>query len=373
MGSRFPCAADRRPAFLREYRMAVMTEELLPVLEDARQAHVAVLDRFRADARVTPPGPYRQMLERQAAEIHNSVQRIERHERALHSRGVLGTAADVTRFVAQGAVRTAVLPLTLASRMVGGMLPGGGPAEPRRLMRNAEDEYAAAARALAACQAGEVLAGEVAAPATADLLGSLRQQDEQLLRELEDNLAEQARMVAASTNGFVPREGDNSGGVTEAVVQTMRTAFDRVRDAAERGIRRAQEAAEGAGREMPEPGLMAEEVLGAVRGEQDLPIHGFSQLSTEQIKERLHALSQLDLTVIEGYERAHAHRKRVLDAIEQLRESEPWTGYDAMNTDEITASLQDAPDGVARRVLRYEQRHRGRQEIMSSAQARVSG
>ncbi|OUD01243.1 hypothetical protein [Streptomyces swartbergensis] len=352
--------------------MAVMTEELLPVLEDARQAHVAVLDRFRADTRVTPPGPYRQMLERQATEIHNSVRRIERHERALRPRGVLGTAAGVARSVSQGAMRTTMLPLTLASRMVRGVLPGGGPAEPRRLMRNAEDEYAAAARALAACQAGEVLAGQVDAQTTADLLGSLRRQDEHLLRELEDSLADQARTVAASTNGFSPREG-GTGGMTDAVAQTMRTAFERARDAAERGIRLAQGAAEGARREMPEPGPMAEEVLGAVRREEDLPIPGFSQLSTEQIKERLHTLSQLDLTVIEGYERAHAHRTRVLEAIEKLRESEPWTGYDAMHTAEITASLEDAPDGVARRVLQYEQRHRRRQEIMSSAQARVSG
>ncbi|WDV56468.1 hypothetical protein PV963_42120 [Streptomyces coeruleorubidus] len=352
--------------------MAVTTEELLPVLEDARQAHVAVLDRFRADTSVTPPGPYRQMLERQTIEIHNSVQRIERQERTLRPRGLLGTAAGVTRSVSQGAVRTTMLPLTIASRMVRGMLPGGGPADPRRLMRNAEDEYAAAARALAACQAGEVLAEQVDAQSTADLLGSLRRQDENLLRELEDSLAEQARTVAASTNGFVPREGGN-GGLTDAVAQTMRTAFERARDAAERGIRLAQSAAEGAGRETPEPGPMAEEVLGAVRREEDLPIPGFSQLSTEQIKKRLHTLSQLDLTVIEGYERAHAHRKRVLDAIEQLRESEPWTGYDAMDTAEITASLEDAPDDVTRRVLQYEQRHRRRQEIMSSARARVSG
>jgi hypothetical protein len=114
---------------------------------------------------------------------------------------------------------------------------------------------------------------------------------------------------------------------------------------------------------------MAEEVLGAVRREEDLPIPGFSRLSTEQIKERLHTLSQLDLTVIDGYERAHAHRKRVLEAIEELRESEPWTGYDAMDTAEIIAGLEDAPDGVARRVAQYEQRHRRRQEIMSSVRA----
>ncbi|WP_159054259.1 hypothetical protein [Streptomyces sp. AS58] len=52
--------------------MAV-SEELVPVLEDAHQAHAAVLDRFRADATITPPGPHRQMLERQAAEVQVSL------------------------------------------------------------------------------------------------------------------------------------------------------------------------------------------------------------------------------------------------------------------------------------------------------------
>jgi hypothetical protein len=348
--------------------MAVMSEELVPVLEDARQAHAAVLDRFRADATVTPPGPHRQMLERRVAEVQVSLQRIRRQERALQHRGVLGTAVGVTRSVSRSAVRTAMLPLTIGSVVARGILLGGGPAGPRRLLRNAQDEYAAAARAMAACRAGEVLAEQVDDPLTADLLGSLRRQDEELLRELQESLAEHARAVASATNGSGPHEGHN-GGLADAAAQAMRTAFDRARDVAERGVLRARGGADGAAREMPEPSPIAEEVLGAVRREEDLPIPGFSQLSTDQIEKRLRTLSQLDLTVVEGYERAHARRKRVLDAIEKLRGAEPWTGYDAMGPAEITASLQDAPSGVARQVLAYEQRHRQRQEVISAAKA----
>ncbi|MFI6935931.1 hypothetical protein [Streptomyces sp. NPDC050287] len=353
--------------------MAVMTEELVPVLEDARQAHTVVLDRFRADATVTPPGPHRQMLERRAAELQISVQRIQRQERALHPRGLLGTAVSVTRSVSRGAVRTVMLPMSIGSVVVRGMLPGWGPAGPRRLMRNAEDEYAAAARALAACRAGEVLAEQMADQLTADLLGSLRHQDEKLLRELDESLAEHARAVAESTNGFGPYQGGD-GGLGDAVARSMRSAFDRARYVAERGLRQVRGAAEGVGREERyEPARpLAEEVLGAVRREEDLPVHGFSQLSTDQIQRRLPTLSQLDLTVIEGYERAHAHRKKVLDAIGKLRQTEPWTGYDAMNTDEITGSLLDAPSDVARQVVEYEQRHRRRQGVLSAAEARVS-
>ncbi|MEV5440728.1 hypothetical protein AB0K80_32700 [Streptomyces sp. NPDC052682] len=351
--------------------MAVMTEELVPVLEDARQAHSAVLDRFRADATVTPPGPHRQLLERRAAELQRTLQRLERQKRALDSRGVLGTAAGVTRSVSRGAVRTAMLPLTLGSVVVRGVLPGGGPADPRRVMRNAEDEYAMAARALAACRAGEALAEQMDHQPTADLLAAVRRQDEELLRELEDSLTAQARAVAAARNGHGPgANGDGRPG--GAAAQTVWTALDRARDVARSGVRRVRGAAEGARREMPEPSPIAEEVLGAVRREEDLPVPGFSQLSTEQIERRLPTLSQLDLTVIEGYERAHARRKKVLDAIQRLRSAEPWTGYDAMGPAEITAGLEDAPSGVARQVLEYERRHRQRPEVVSAAKARLT-
>ncbi|MDQ0931006.1 hypothetical protein [Streptomyces turgidiscabies] len=353
--------------------MAVMTEELVPVLEDARHAHTAVLDRFRADATVTPPGAHRQLLERRAEEIRSSVQRIKRQERALHPRGVMDSAASVTRSVSRGVARTAMLPLTFASVVGRAMLPGGGPAGPRQLLRNTEDEYAAAARALAACRAGEVVAEQVDDQLTADLLGSLRRQDEELLQELENSLTEHARAVATATNGSVPREGQGgSGGLADAAAQAIQATFDLARDVARHGVQRSLGAAEEARRKTPVPGAVAEEVLGAVRREEDLPIPGFSQLSTEQITRRLRSLSQLDLTVIEGYERTHANRRRVLEAIEQLHEATPWTGYDALDADDIIASLRDAPTGVARQVREYEQRHRQRQEVVSAAETRVS-
>ncbi|AVV46529.1 hypothetical protein PYK79_53930 [Streptomyces sp. ID05-04B] len=320
--------------------MAVTTEELVPVLEDARQAHAALLDRFGADAMITPPGPHRQTLERRAAEVHISLERIHRLQRSLRPRGLLESALGATLFVSRGAVRTALLPLTIGSVVVRGLLPGGGPADPRHLLRNTEDEYAAVARALATCRAGEVLAEQMDDQPTADLLGSLRRQDEELLQELEGLLTDHAHAVAQVV--------------------------------AERGIRQARGTLEDAARGRPEPGPMAEEVLGAVRQEEDLPIPGFGRLSTKEIAGLLPTLSQLELTVVEGYEHAHARRKAVLSAIERLRAPEPWTGYDALDAAGIAESLRDAPTETARQVLEYEQRHRRRQEVVAAAAARAS-
>ncbi|CAM5390959.1 hypothetical protein SHIRM173S_02637 [Streptomyces hirsutus] len=136
--------------------MAVMTDALVPALEDAREAHEALVDRLRADATVTPAGPYRQMLEREVDDVQDSLQRIEDHVRDLRPpSGLVGDRVDIARLISRSAVRTAMLPLTIGSTLVTDMLRGRRPTDERRLLRNAEDEYAVTARALAACRAGQ--------------------------------------------------------------------------------------------------------------------------------------------------------------------------------------------------------------------------
>lgn len=350
--------------------MAVMTDAVVPALEDAREAHEAVVDRLRADATVTPPGPYRRMLERQVDDVQDSLERIEHHVRELRPRGgIVGDTVDVARFISRSAVRTAMLPLAIGSTFATDMLRGRRPNDERRLLKNAEDEYAVTARALAACRAGESIAEEVRDQTTADLLATLRRQDEELLQRLEGTIAQNARAVAAAANGFVQ---ENGGGWADAAARAVRTVADRVQDVAQTGGRRARGAAEGAIREMPEPTRMAEEIQGAVTREEELPIPRFSQLSVDEIKQQLRSLSQSDLTVIEGYERTHGYRRPVLDAIEQLRGSEPWDGYDTMEPDRITAQLQNVSSIVARHVQEYERRHRQRDTVVSAAEARTA-
>ena len=350
--------------------MAVMTNALVPALEDARQAHAALVDRLRADATVTPPGPYRQMLERQADDVQDSLQRIDHHMRELRpGSGLVGDRVDIARFISRSAVRTVMLPLTIGSTLVTDMLRGRRPNDERRLLRNAQDEYAVTARALAACRAGQSIAEEAHDQATADLLAALLRQDEELLKRLEDSVAQNARAVAAAANGFVQ---ENGGGWADAAARAVRTVTGRVQDVAQTGSRRARGAAWGVVREMPEPTRMAEEVQGAVTREEELPVACFSQLNVDEIQQQLRLLSQSDLTVIEGYERTHAKRPGVLDAIEQLRGSEPWPGYDTMGPGKLIAQLQNVPVGVARQVQEYERRHQQRQKVISAAEERTT-
>ncbi|MFJ8361828.1 hypothetical protein [Streptomyces sp. NPDC093984] len=354
--------------------MAEMTDVLIPALEDAREAHAAVVDRFRTDVAITPPGARRQRLERQVADAEDHLERIEDRVREMRpARGLLSAAAQFVRFAARGAVRVTMMPVEVAVAAMTEMADGEKLARERRLLKNAEDEYAAAARALAACRAGERIAEQLHDRETADLLRLLRRQDEELLESLEENVAERATAVTVATNGHRPLEAEaaEGGGLLDAVMRTVRAAMARLRQAFRRSTRRVRGTAEGAWREMPDATRMAEEVQGAVTREEDLPIPGFSQLGVTEIHQRLRGLSQSELTVIEGYERAHAGRPGVLNAIEHLREDEPWAGYDEMDPERIKMHLPNVSDPIVRQVLEYERHHRQRDTVINAADTRL--
>jgi hypothetical protein len=101
-----------------------------------------------------------------------------------------------------------------------------------------------------------------------------------------------------------------------------------------------------------------------------LPIAGYDGLSSENVRARLAALSQVDLGVVESYERDHGNRPAVLDKLRYLRTSEPFPGYDALSFEQIADALADADATTVKAVRDYERKFRHRPEVMSEA-ARV--
>ncbi|WP_406724891.1 hypothetical protein WJ438_09845 [Streptomyces sp. GD-15H] len=347
--------------------MTVMTDALIPALEDVREAHAAVVDRFRVDMALTPVGPHHQTLQRHVADTEEHMARIDDHVREIRPRTLLRDTTELVRSVSDGAVRTARVPLEIGAVIAGGLLRAGRQVTEHELLRYAESKYAAAARALVACRAGESIAVLADDPEALDLLTALRRQDEQLLQTLENMVDEQARaLAAASVNGHRPTH--SNGGPTAAAAQTMRTTIARIREATRTSGQKTRRTATGTAREMPSVTRAAEHVQGAVTREEDLPISGYGRLTATDITQRLRDLSQSDLTVIEGFERAHANRSTVLRAIEELRGRQPWPDYDAMSPDQIAARLlRTAEPALVRQVLDYEQQHRQRDQVIAAA------
>jgi hypothetical protein len=175
--------------------MTVTTHALIPALQDARDAHAAVIDRFRVDMAVTPVGPHRRAMELHLAHTQDYIARIDDHVRAIRPRQLLCDTAAIVRTLASGAVRAARLPMEACVMIAGGVLLGRRPADERHLLLTIESGYAVVAHALAVCRVGESIAALAGDEEAMDLLGALRHHDDELLETLEISLEQLAQVL----------------------------------------------------------------------------------------------------------------------------------------------------------------------------------
>jgi bacterioferritin (cytochrome b1) len=288
--------------------MAALTDMLVPALREAREAEAALADRCRAHLAVTPVGEYREILERRVGDARGHMYRIDERLGKLQSSGlaktVLGSAWHLTGQAARAPFdRAMALPFTA--------LLGRGMTTEHQLLKNVEDEFAAAAFAVAACRAAERIARQTGDSVSSDLLGAIRREDEEAMDELGSSLEQRAEAVVSAATAE-----DGGSGVGQAV----RAWRSWLRETVERlpGADRVQG--------VPEGGLITES---------ELPIPDYRRLSALTVIDRLPHLSQVDLALVDAYERSHAGRPMVLSRITDLLGPVPWPGYDTMSADEV--------------------------------------
>jgi hypothetical protein len=100
------------------------------------------------------------------------------------------------------------------------------------------------------------------------------------------------------------------------------------------------------------------------------PLPDYDRLSEKEIVNRLSALSQVEITEVEAYERAHANRPAVLDKLRYMHDTEPLPGYDELTPEQIAEALADADAEKVRAVRDYERKFQHRQSVLAEA-ARV--
>jgi hypothetical protein len=99
-------------------------------------------------------------------------------------------------------------------------------------------------------------------------------------------------------------------------------------------------------------------------GIDQLPLPGYDKLDDREVGSRLAALSQVELSAVEAYERAHGDRPEVLAKLRYMRTSEPFPGYDALSPEAIALALADADSETVRNVRDYERKFRRRPVVM---------
>jgi hypothetical protein len=100
------------------------------------------------------------------------------------------------------------------------------------------------------------------------------------------------------------------------------------------------------------------------------PISGYDRLDHKQVGARLHELSQVELAVVETYERSHKNRPQVLDRLRYMRTTEPLPAYDTLSPEQIATALAGADAQTVKAVRDYERKFGHRKQVMDDA-ARV--
>jgi hypothetical protein len=97
-----------------------------------------------------------------------------------------------------------------------------------------------------------------------------------------------------------------------------------------------------------------------------LPIDGYDRLGARQVVSQLRGCSQEGLAAIESHERAYKDRAPVLDKLRYLRGSEPLAGYDTLDSEQVSAALDDADLATAKRVREYERKFQRRPSVLEA-------
>ena len=71
---------------------------------------------------------------------------------------------------------------------------------------------------------------------------------------------------------------------------------------------------------------------------------------------------------MQTHERAAEARQTILERIDSLRESQPWSGYDEQTVADVRERLSDADESRLKAVREYERRHKDRAGVIEATE-----
>jgi ferritin-like metal-binding protein YciE len=167
-------------------------EMLIQYLNEAHATEDALVRTLQAHVALTPPGPYRDLLEQHLGETRGHARALERR---LSELGASSSLVGATLGLAQSVLGQ----LLALSKGPLDVLRGHGGDE--KLLKNAKDECATEALEIATYEAIKTLARELGDSETAQLAVRHREDEERMLAGLRDVLPSLTRAAAAARTG----------------------------------------------------------------------------------------------------------------------------------------------------------------------------
>ncbi len=332
------------------------------------EAHASELGFARAlqsKIAITPRGSYRDGLQEHLRETRDHARRVQKRLRELE--GARSPAAAFVGFSEALVAQTIAL-----SKLPWDLLRGTSGEE--KVLKQAKDGCAAEALEIATYTALGRLAAGVGDGQTAELAASIRDDEQRMLARIFDELPALTDAVLAAEVGREPSYEITQTGAADAVREVadeVKHAGRQVASEVEHAARGTEARAKHAAREARKvPGVAQAEGLlkGVVASEHDLPIARYDSLTAEEIISKLSELSQLELAMVDTYERKSDNRTTVLSRIRALRREEPWPGYDELTVEEIATELSDSNERRVNDVVAYERAHKNRAGVLRAAE-----
>jgi ferritin-like metal-binding protein YciE len=332
--------------------MSQSEQKVVQYLNEAHASEMALVSALESQIAITPRGSYRQGLEKHLDETHTHARRIE--ERL----GELGEGRNPFQLFV-GFTETVIGHMLALSKTPLDLLRGSGGEE--KVLKNAKDACATEALEIATYTALERLASKVGDDRTVKLAASICGEEERMLKRILREIPKLTdAVVAADVEGHPSYDVARTGAAhaTREVARRTSQTARRIQARAPRASRSARQTAEG---------QVERRGRGARGSREALPIQNYRSLSAEEIVGRLQELSQRDLSRIDAFERKNHKRTAVLTRITELRQPEPWPGYDELTVAEVEAVLGEGDDQRAQRVAAYERVHKNRPAVLQSA------
>lgn len=339
--------------------MSKSEQKVLQYIDEAHSLEVGLTRTLQAQILMAPRGAYRSALESHLLETRDHARRLKRRMNELGRKEEPLTAA-------LGLAESAIGQVLALSKVPLDLIRGSGGEE--KLLKNAKDACAAEALEIATYTALERLARSVNDEDTANLAVSIRADEQRMMDRV-------LRTIPGLAEAVVDAEVKGSGDYELAdtgAADTLRDLGESVQENAVKVQSSARRTARSA-RKIPSVAKAERQVKAAVASEGDLAISDYDKLTANEIIDKLHGLSQVDLAKVESYESRNQERTTILSKIAALRATEPWPGYDELNAVEIRSALSDGDDELARTVRAYERSHKNRTGVLDAAEHEMAG
>ena len=329
------------------------TKKIVQYLDEAHATEVGLVRVLQSQIAMTPRGSYRTALETHLRETRRHADRVQTRLTALgHGGNPIQAGIGAAETVFAQALALGKTPLDL--------LRGSGGEE--KVLKNAKDAAATEALEIATYTAIERLAQSVGDDETAELAASIRGDEERMLERV---LREIPKLTDAVLGGGYDITTTGAADATRAAGTAAKSTARKTATKAKRATTRQTRKAPG--------GARAEgAVRGAVAGQSDLPIARYDALTADEINARLPELTQVELGVVEAYERKRENRTTVTNRIATLRGNEPWSGYDDQTVAQVRAALDGAPDPQVKTAREYERAHKNRAGVLEATERELA-